>query len=113
VKGAGVDCAMLLVRVFCDLEILPRVDPRPYKPQWFLHQEEPLFLGWLKQYARQVEVAQPGDVALLKFGKQAAHGAIVLSDYAMVHAYKPAGRVIRDTRRALQHRVDSYWTVFP
>jgi len=29
-KGVGVDCAMLPVRVYCDLGIVPMFDPRPY-----------------------------------------------------------------------------------
>ena len=28
VKGAGVDCAMILVRVFCDLGLVEPFDPR-------------------------------------------------------------------------------------
>ncbi len=115
VKGAGVDCAMLLVRVFCDLGLAAPVDPRPYKPQWFLHQEQPLFREWIvRGGARQIEIAaaQPGDIFLLNFGKHASHGAIVTGPYEIVHAYKPAGNVIRDARRGLQHRIDSAYTVF-
>lgn len=115
VKGAGVDCAMLLVRVYCDLGLAPKVDPRPYKPQWFLHQDEPLFREWIeKSGARKIPVieAQEGDIFILNFGKHASHGAIVVGPYSMIHAFKPAGKVIRDARRGLQHRIDSAYTVF-
>ena len=32
IKGVGVDCAMLLVRVYCDLGLVEHFDPRPYTP---------------------------------------------------------------------------------
>ena len=34
VKGVGCDCAMLLVRVFCDLGLVEPFDPRPYARDW-------------------------------------------------------------------------------
>ena len=40
VKGHGVDCAMLLVRVYCDLGLVERFDPRPYTRDWILHRSE-------------------------------------------------------------------------
>lgn len=116
VKGAGVDCAMLCVRVFVDLGLVPPFDPRPYKPQWFMHQEEPLFLQWLNKVgARPIEVSStlPGDIVMLNFGKHAAHGAIVIDEGVVVHAYKPLGCVMRDDRRGIAHRVSSAWSVFP
>lgn len=113
VKGAGVDCAMLLVRVYCDLGVVPMMDPRPYKPQWFLHSSETRYLGWLAKYSRKVDEAQPGDVAVFNFGKHAAHGAIIIDDHTMLHAYVPVGRVTLEDRRALEHCRHSYWSPFP
>lgn len=115
-KGVGVDCAMLLVRLFCDppVALVPMIDPRPYKPQWFLHQDRSLFREWLERVgARQIEQPQPADVALMKFGKHPAHGALVIDDHTILHAYLPVKRVILDDRRGLLRCVDSYWTVFP
>ena len=113
VKGAGVDCAMLMVRVYGDVGLIPKIDPRPYKPQWFEHQDRPLFVEWVEKYAHRVAEPEPGDVALLNFGKHAAHGAIFLGGQTFIHAYKPAGCVMKDDRRALKHRLDSFWSVFP
>ena len=113
VKGAGVDCAMLLVRVYCDLEIAPTFDPRPYKPQWFEHQEEPIYLNWIQRYARQVDEPGVGDVAMYCFGRHAAHGAIVVEPgRSMIHAFKPSGAVIFDDLRHLRKFFHSYWTAF-
>ena len=47
VKGHGVDCAMLLVRVYCDLGLIEPFDPRPYTRDWFLHRSEERYLGFL------------------------------------------------------------------
>ena len=40
IKGVGVDCAMLLVRVYCDLGLVEPFDPRPYTQDWMMHQED-------------------------------------------------------------------------
>lgn len=113
VKGAGVDCAMLLVRVYCDLGFAPAFDPRPYESQWYMHRSEEKYLAWIEKYCDRVEKALPGDIALYRFGRCAAHGAIVINDELMLHAYAPAMAVeIRERRAPLQHgSLDSLWTV--
>lgn len=110
-KGIGVDCAMLIVRVVVDLKIVPTFDPRPYNPQWFQHQAESLFKNWLEKYAKPVEQGEPGDVVLINFGKHGAHGAFVINDHTMLHAYQPVGYVTLDDRKSLLHRVESIWSV--
>jgi hypothetical protein len=35
-RGVGVDCGMLLVRVFVDAGLGPAFDPRPYPQDWHL-----------------------------------------------------------------------------
>jgi cell wall-associated NlpC family hydrolase len=111
VKGHGVDCAMLLVRIYCDLDLVPRLDPRPYPAQWFLHRDEERYLGWVMQYAKLVEVAQPGDIALFKFGRTVAHGAVIVDDDLMIHAYSKEGVVAVSERRAFEDRLDSLWSL--
>jgi NlpC/P60 family putative phage cell wall peptidase len=97
VKGVGVDCAMLLVAVFRDSGLVPQdLDPRPYAPDWHLHRNEEKFLGWLQQYAEQVERPGPGDVVVWRYGRTYSHGAIVVGEAGeIVHAYKNAGCVVR------------------
>ena len=58
IKCAGVDCAMLLVRVYADLGLVPPFDPRPYTRDWMLHRNEEKYLGFLLARARMVE--EPG-----------------------------------------------------
>jgi cell wall-associated NlpC family hydrolase len=106
VKGrqGGVDCAMLLVRVYCDLGLVERFDPRPYTRDWFLHRNEERYLGFL--LARSHEVREPGlgDIVLFRMGRCFAHAGIVsrTDPLTIVHAFGPARYVVEDViaRRA-------------
>lgn len=97
-KGVGVDCAMLLVRVFCDLGLVASFDPRPYTRDWMLHRDDERYLGFLVASAREVEAPQPGDVILFRVGRCYAHGGIVtLPDpLTILHAFAPAARVLEE-----------------
>lgn len=116
VKGVGTDCAHILLRTFVTVGVIPDVPIKPYKPQWFLHRKEPLFLQELRERgARQIEVgaALPGDVLMYDFGIHAAHGAIVIDAATIIHAYKPVGHVCLGSRRELEPKLDSAWSLFP
>lgn len=110
VKGAGVDCAMILVRVYCDLSFAPTFDPRPYPRDWMIHHSEERYIGWLKQYCVQVEAPGPGDIIMHRMGRCASHGAIAVDDNYMIHAYAPSGCVELRERRSIKHHVDSFWS---
>jgi cell wall-associated NlpC family hydrolase len=114
VKGAGCDCLHLIWRVAQARGFLPPDgDPPDYKPQWFVHRGEPLFLQGLKEHgARQVDMGLPGDFAMYNFGRHAAHAAIIIDGNKMVHAYNLVGRVTLGDRRELLPKLDSYWSVF-
>src|SRR5690348_760942 len=73
VLGVGVDCAMLVVRVFVDAGIIPAFDPRPYPPDWHMHSSVERYLGQVMQYAQEVEDPQAGDLALFHVGRCIAH----------------------------------------
>jgi cell wall-associated NlpC family hydrolase len=98
IKGVGVDCGMLLVRVFCDLGLVPAFDPRPYPADWHLHRDEERYLGFVLEHAREVDEPRPGDMLLLRWGRLYAHGGIVTkaTPLSIVHAYYPARRVLED-----------------
>jgi NlpC/P60 family putative phage cell wall peptidase len=97
-KGVGVDCAMILVRVFVDLGLVEPFDPRPYVKDWMLHRDDERYLGFLLARAREVERPEPGDVALFRVGRCFAHGGIVsaTAPLSLVHAYAPAGCVVEE-----------------
>lgn len=96
-KGIGVDCAMMLLRVYQAVGIVPTdLDPRPYPPEWYLHRDEERYLGWVERYCEQIpagQVPQPGDIGLYKFGRCVSHGGIVLEGELLAHAFKPQGAV--------------------
>jgi cell wall-associated NlpC family hydrolase len=97
VKGAGVDCAHLLKAVYATAGIALDLDMPEYAQDWNLHHDEPRFLAIVAQYADPVpagEVPQPGDVAMFRYGRHAAHGAIVTAWPVVVHAWRDAGKVV-------------------
>lgn len=98
VKGAGVDCGMILVRVFADCGLIDPFDPRPYAPDWMKHREEEIYLDIVRRLTRvefdpRLEVPGAGDVVVWKHGKTYSHGAIVTDWPYVVHAFADAGRV--------------------
>jgi NlpC/P60 family putative phage cell wall peptidase len=110
VKGAGCDCAMLLVRVYCDLGLVEPFDPRPYTRDWMLHRDEERYLGFLLARARAVASPAPGDVALFRYGRCYSHGGIVTrrDPLTIVHAFAPARRVVEEE---LVHNVELFQRV--
>ena len=105
---------MLIVRVYCDLGLVPAIDPRPYPPDWHMHRSEERFLGWIQQYAERVDTPAPGDVALFRYGRCVSHGGIVESidhEVVMIHASLSAGCVERAEVRAWPDRFSGFWRV--
>jgi cell wall-associated NlpC family hydrolase len=122
VKGAGVDCAQLLIAVFRACGLAPEIRLGYYPPDWHMHRDEPRFLRELARYADPVylhgaaiaDVVRPGDVAMFNFGRHAAHGAIVTAWPEVVHAYRDVGQVtVSDVRAdlALAGRLAGFWRV--
>lgn len=119
VKGAGCDCAMLLVRVYCDLGLVEPFDPRPYTRDWMLHRGEERYLAILLERARDVAAPLLGDVILFRFGRCFSHGGIVTktSPLTIVHAFAPAYAVLEEevgrnaelAERLGGARFASYW----
>jgi NlpC/P60 family putative phage cell wall peptidase len=87
VKGVGVDCAMLLVEVFHQVGLIPKIDTRPYPPDWHMHRSEERYLAWVEKYAKPVEDPQPGDIVVYKFGRCMSHGGIVSDWPKIIHSY--------------------------
>ncbi len=119
VRGAGVDCGMLIVRVFVDAGLCPPFDPRPYAPDWHLHRGEERYLGFVFDRCAEVETPERGDLIVFRYGRCYSHGGIVTraAPLTIVHAFWPARFVVEeelrrnaqlsDPKRAT--RVFSYW----
>ncbi len=87
VKGAGVDCATLLCEVYEAAGLIPHIDPRPYPPDWHLHRSDERYLSWVKDFGHEVDSPKMGDVVVWKFGRCFSHGAIIINDTEIIHAY--------------------------
>lgn len=98
IRGVGVDCGMLLVRVFVDTGLCAPFDPRPYPVDWHLHRSEERYLGFIFDRTREVDGVQLGDVMVLRYGRCYSHGGIVTKSrpLTIVHAYYPARRVLEE-----------------
>ena len=106
VKGVGCDCAMLLVRVFCDLGLVEPFDPRPYTSDWHLHRGEERYLGFLLARAAEVAAPLPGDVILFKYGRCFSHGGIVTRRSAADHRPRLSSRARVVLEEELAHNAE-------
>ena len=100
VRGAGVDCGMLIVRVFVDTGLVPPFDPRPYPPDWHLHRDDEKYLGFVSDYCGEIAVAdaKAGDIIVFRYGRCHAHGTILttVDPLTVVHAFSLAHAVIEE-----------------
>ena len=102
VKGVGIDCLTLLAEVYERAGVIPHVEVPFYPPDWNLHRDAERYLDGVMQYAREIPTVdnanrpQPGDIAVFKFGRCFAHGAIVVQWPRLIHAWHNAGVVYAD-----------------
>jgi cell wall-associated NlpC family hydrolase len=95
VKGAGIDCAMLLVAVYREVGLIPPdLDPRPYAPMWHLHQKSEEYKNIVERFAKEIapppaREPRPGDVVLFRIGRLFAHGGIITCWPKIIHARAP------------------------
>lgn len=115
VKAGGTDCLMLLAEVYHAMGVIPPVDVPFYPPDWNLHRNAERYLQGVMRYAREIEgPPQRGDVAVFKFGRCFAHGAIVVSWPRLIHAWCDAGVVFGDaTQPPLFGRAVRFFDPYP
>jgi cell wall-associated NlpC family hydrolase len=101
IAGRALDCGGLGVHVLQSLE-LPVVDPTAYSR--LPSQGQLLAILQSQPALRQVprEQAEPGDILLVRIGREPSHIAVQTGEYSIVHAYQPVGRVI-------EHGMDQTW----
>ena len=115
VKGVGTDCLMLLAEVYEAADVIGHVEVPFYPPDWNLHRNAERYLQGLMLYAREIDgPPQRGDVAVFKFGRCFAHGAIVIAWPRVIHAWCDAGVVFADAQHApLSGRQVRFFDPFP
>lgn len=115
IKGVGVDCGQILCAVYEACGLVEHVDTGFYPTDWHLHRSEEIYARWLYKYCSVLERTaqpQPGDIALFKFGRCFSHGAIVVNDGVLVHAYIGQGVIpSRLSEEPLAGRQVIYWTL--
>lgn len=98
VKGAGVDCAQILLAVYAEAGLIPDIDVGHYSAQFFMHSTDERYLGWVRKFAAEIplERVRYGDIVLYRIGLCFAHGAIIVKPGwpHIIHAHA-AGKVVR------------------
>ena len=94
-KGVGVDCAMLICKVFENAGATPEVDPGFYSTQFGYHRSEEQFISWVEKYGKEVPGPVPGGVVLMKYGRCFSHGGVVVEGGFFIHAVMKVGQVIK------------------
>lgn len=91
VKGAGVDCAWLLIEVYSAVGAIERFDPGYYPQDWSLHRGEERYLNFVLERATEVQEPRLGDLVVMRYGRTFSHGAICIGDGQIIHSYLHRG----------------------
>lgn len=96
VKGAGVDCAGLIICAYRNAGMIDDVDAGNYPRDFHIHRDEERFLSFVPSFA--VEIAETevcaGDLVLFRIGRVFSHGAIVTRWPRGIHADVRSGMVV-------------------
>jgi cell wall-associated NlpC family hydrolase len=100
VKGAGTDCPMMLAEVYEACGVIPHVEIPFYPADWNLHRDAERYLDGVMRHAIEISgPPQPGDVAVFRFVRCYAHGAIVVEWPRIIHARVAVGEIYGDATR--------------
>ena len=112
VKGAGVDCAQILIEVYAAAGVVEKIDVGDYPHDWHLHRSEEKYLWWIKKFCRKVKSPKKGDIALFTFGRCVSHAAIIVDwPGEVIHSYIRQGVVLVSADDAeLRGRLHSFWS---
>lgn len=97
IKGVGVDCAQLPAAVYAACGLIDDFDPS-YDEQWHLHREEELYLKFVFERAKEINLdeAESGDFLIWRFGRTFSHGGIMIDNCRVIHAQIEMGVIIDD-----------------
>ena len=113
VKGAGVDCAQLLIEVYHKIGVLERIDVGFYPKDWHLHRSEEVYLMWVEKYCKPDSEPRPGNIVMFKFGRCISHAGIITRWPRLIHSYVKHGVVIATVNDAeLKGRLYGFYNPF-
>ncbi len=116
IKGAGVDCGMLILEVYEKVGLIPHVVPDHYGPDFMMNRSEEWYIDLILKFAEEIFSPPylPGDAIVLKYGRIFSHGGIVVSWPLIIHASAPDRCVLygdaskpplsRKTKRIFRHK---------
>jgi len=99
VKGAGVDCLMIIVAVYESVGAISNIDVPFYQQQFNLHNNEETYINGILRFAHEVDAPKPGDIVLYRVGRKFAHAAIVIDWPTVIHAAQGVGVVLEDAEK--------------
>lgn len=88
VKGAGVDCAHLIIGVYNTCGLLPLIEPDFYPVDWHLHRSADIYLNAICEHFEEIDESEisAGDLATFTFGRCVSHAGIVTEWPVIIHA---------------------------
>ena len=113
VKGSGVDCARLVAAVYTDCGVISAPSIAYYGANWFDHETAERLELKVAECCVRVDRAEPGDLALFKFGNASAHAAIVTGWPHFIHADRGLQRVVEDMadeHGPMMRRLTGFWS---
>lgn len=111
-KGAGVDCAHLIIGVGKDVGIFPEDFKVPYySPQWLLHEKAALLVETMQVHnfiEKSIDTRLPGDVLVFEISEILCHTAIFIGEDRAIHAHLTRGNARVREFRLLSIWIDAY-----
>lgn len=114
VKGAGVDCAQILIDVYSSVGLIDDFAPEYYPMDWALHRDEERYLSYVLKYANQTYKPKAGDIAVYKFGRCISHAGILINENEIIHAWMRSRSVTVSGIKEgeLDGRLAGFYTLF-
>lgn len=112
VRGAGVDCAQLLIAVYHATGVTPRIETGYYPADWFLHERRERMVEIIERFMVPAVAPAPGDVALFRYGRALSHAAIVTEWPVVLHTYRGSAVCYdrADAAGSMAGRFSGCWT---
>lgn len=100
-KGIGVDCAQFLIEVFVNVGLIERPVIPPYARDRAAHSDTQTILAIMREFTRETDDPEQGDLVVFEFGRTYSHCAIVIDYPRVIHAQISDGVVMADANNSV------------